>query len=257
MVTEQYDKAFYDVHYQNSKRSAQFLLPHVLSLFPGIKSAVDVGCGTGIWLSVLREMGVETIQGIDGDWVLGAGVLAIPRESFQPVDLNKPINLDRKFDLAISMEVAEHLDPASSHSFVGSLTRLSDTILFSAAIPGQPGTNHINERWPDYWISLFQKENFEVLDVIRGKVWNDPRISYYYQQNAFLFLNKNTHFDMIKFYQQSARPPLCIVHPELYLLKDRLQIRNIFAADISVRQASKLLAIRVKKSLERRLFGSR
>ena len=128
----------------NSKTSAQIVLNHVLNLIPGVESVVDVGCGTDVWLSVLKEKGVKTIQGYDGNWVLDAEALAIPRECFSAVDLNKSFEVDRRFDLAMSMEVAEHLVPESSANFVRSLTRLSDIVLFSAAVPGQGGTNHIN-----------------------------------------------------------------------------------------------------------------
>ena len=95
----------------NSKTSAQIVLNHVLNLIPGVESVVDVGCGTDVWLSVLKEKGVKTIQGYDGNWVLGAEALAIPRECFSAVDLNKSFEVDRRFDLAMSMEVAEHLAP--------------------------------------------------------------------------------------------------------------------------------------------------
>ncbi len=111
MTSGQYDKKFYETNYPDSKTSAQIVLNHVLNLVPEVESVVDVGCGTGVWLSVLKEMGVKTIQGYDGNWVLGAGALAIPRECFSAVDLNKSIEVDRRFDLAMSMEVAEHLAP--------------------------------------------------------------------------------------------------------------------------------------------------
>jgi hypothetical protein len=61
--------------------------------------------------------------------------LCIPKDRFAAVDLRQPLPADRKFDLAISGEVAEHL-PAT---LVGTLTSVSDVVLFSAAIPGQGG----------------------------------------------------------------------------------------------------------------------
>ena len=84
-----------------------------------------------------RRMGVKTIEGYDRNWVLGAEALAIPRECFSAVDLNKSFEVDRRFDLAVSMEVADQLAPESSATFVHSLTQLADIVLFSAAVPGQ------------------------------------------------------------------------------------------------------------------------
>jgi 2-polyprenyl-3-methyl-5-hydroxy-6-metoxy-1,4-benzoquinol methylase len=148
MDSNQYGKSFYEGHEAGSRTGAEVILGHVLRIFPGIRSCVDVGCGTGLWLAVLREKGVERIQGYDGPWVLDTGALAIPSECFSPVDLNKPLDGGTKFDLAMSLEVAEHLAPANSEAFVDTLTKMADIILFSAAVPGQGGAEHINERWP-------------------------------------------------------------------------------------------------------------
>jgi len=257
MSSSRYDKKFYETNYPDSKTSAQIVLNHVLNLIPGIESVVDVGCGTGVWLSVLKEKGVKTIQGYDGDWVLTAEALAIPRECFAAIDLNKAFKADRKFDLAISMEVAEHLAPESSATFVGSLTQLSDIVLFSAAVPGQGGTNHINEQWPSYWSELFRIENFEVVDLLRGMIWDDVRIPYWYRQNVLLFMNVSTKSDLIESLRRDSRPPLCVIHPELYSFKERFFLINIMDADISARDAFKLLSMRVRKAIERRVPGRR
>ena len=63
-------------------------------------------------------------------------------------DLAQPLQIDRRFDLALSLEVAEHLPPECGSEFVQTLTDLSSVILFSAAIPFQGGTDHLNEQWP-------------------------------------------------------------------------------------------------------------
>jgi hypothetical protein len=255
MTSCRYDKKFYETNFPDSKTSAQLILSHVLEVFPAIESAVDVGCGTGVWLAVLKEKGVKTIQGYDGAWVLGAEALAIPRECFFPADLNRPLEADRTFDLAISVEVAEHLEPTSSATFVHTLTRLSDLILFSAAVPGQGGTNHINEQWPAYWVDLFRHESFEVVDLLRSVIWDEPQIPYWYRQNLLVFINNRTKSDLVQSLKRDCRPPLCLIHPDLYLFKDRFFRIDIMTADISARAAFKLFLIRLKKAIERRIPG--
>ena len=113
------------------------MVPLVLQLLP-VRSVVDVGCGDGSWLVVFRKLGVKEILGIDGEYV-DPGLLQIPQDCFQAFDLAKPFSLGRVFDLAVSLEVAEHLPAECAPGFVECLTRLAPSVLFSAAIPFQGG----------------------------------------------------------------------------------------------------------------------
>jgi len=211
-----YDEIFYNGQKEGSLKSARKVLPILMQL-TDINSVIDVGCGLGTWLSVFNELGVEDIIGMDGSWV-NRERLYIKKEKFIETDLENPIEISRKFDLAMSLEVAEHLSESNAENFVKYLTNLSHMVLFSAAIPNQGGTNHINEQWPDYWINLFKKNDFYVLDWIRGQVWNDSDIEVWYRQNIFLFINKNIFNDF-----NSNLPPYkhfySFVHPERYSCK--------------------------------------
>jgi hypothetical protein len=164
-----YSQGFYNDRHERTIHSANAVLSIVLEHIPAIESAVDIGCGVGTWLSVLREKGVNHIQGIDGHWV-DKELLVIPRNNFSQVDLSKVVvTLPRRYGLAISLEVAEHLLPERAAEFVTSLTDLSDFVLFSAAIPFQGGSGHVNEQWPDYWAELFSTLNYVAFDLIRPK----------------------------------------------------------------------------------------
>ena len=70
-------------------------------------------------------------------------------------DHSEDLRLTKNYDLAISLEVAEHLSSESANMFIACLTNMSDIVLFSAAIPGQGGENRINEQWPKYRSGLF------------------------------------------------------------------------------------------------------
>ena len=134
--------------------AAREMLPAVLEVCPA-KSIVDFGTGLGTWLKVATELGVEDVLGIDGDWVRPEQ-LAIPAEQFLAKSLHEEIRLGRRFDLAICLEVAEHLRPDKAELLVENIVHHSDAVLWSAAIKGQGGQNHINERNPDYWAELFR-----------------------------------------------------------------------------------------------------
>src|SRR5215469_304150 len=168
-MTQLYDRRFYDVQSVGSRRSAGAVVPLVMRLLAPV-SVCDVGCGIGTWLSVFQEHGVRSILGIDGAHV-ALEMLQIPPDDFRTSDLALPLELDRRFDLAISLEVAEHLPEASAAGFVKSLTAIAPVVLFSAAVPGQGGTGHINEQWQDYWADLFAREGFVPVDAIRPAIW--------------------------------------------------------------------------------------
>jgi hypothetical protein len=87
------------------------------------------------------------------------------------------------------------------------LTASAGTVVFSAAIPGQPGRNHINCRWPSYWQSLFSEKGYLMQDVIRPKIIDDLSIPYWYRQNIFLYSRK--------VYGSS---PLMIIPDDFYLV---------------------------------------
>ena len=88
-------------------------------------------------------------MGIDGDWVPRQH-LQVSLDQFMVHDLCSPLRLDRSFDLAISLEVGEHLPPACEETLVASLARIAPVVLFSAAVPQQGGNDHLNEQRPGY-----------------------------------------------------------------------------------------------------------
>lgn len=213
-----YDERFFEELREGARRSARVIVPILVDrLRP--RSVVDVGCGLGTWLAVFRENGIADVVGIDGDYVDRAR-LEIPPENFVPHDLERVVRLGRRFDLAISLEVAEHLPAESAATFIDSLTSLSPFVVFSAAIPFQGGTNHVNEQWPDYWAALFEARGFAPVDCIRREVWSNDDVEWWYAQNILLFVEEArlgaSPGRGIPF-QRTPRTQLALVHPRQYL----------------------------------------
>ena len=183
-------------------------------------SVVDVGCGVGAWAKSACDLGIADVTGIDGDYV-AADQLLIPPDRFIAHDLELSIAVDRTFDLAVCMEVAEHLSPNRAAGFVEELTQLAPAVLFSAAIPSQGGTNHINEQWQDYWASLFAQFGFRPIDCVRPALWTDAEVPFWYRQNAILYVGPESPVSK----SLSAPMPLNVVHPELLLAKQSATVR--------------------------------
>ena len=119
--------------------------------------------------------------------------LVISEEEFIQTDLNEPVHLNKKYDLSISLEVAEHLPEKSADIFISSLCEASDVVLFSAAVKGQGGTGHVNEQFLSYWQRKFMNKGYFMVDIIRPEIWNNEKIPPYYRQNAVIFVHADTY----------------------------------------------------------------
>lgn len=189
-----YDSSFYarmiDANGKpTSATSAEEIVPYLMEIFPQTASVVDVGCGIGTWLRQFEKNGVTDVLGLDGEWVKPEQML-LKHEQFKVANLELEYAPDRRFDMAISLEVAEHIAPFAAEKFIEQLVSLSDIILFSAAIPHQGGSCHVNEQWPSWWATKFHEHGFVPLDLVRPRFARNPRVSYFYSQNALIYVTK-------------------------------------------------------------------
>ncbi len=178
-----YDEDFYKTNYTPSYNSAKQIVPMIMKRLKP-QSVVDVGCGSGTWIKVFNENGIKDSLGID----FHDENIIIPKNNFLKHDLRKKLNLDNRFELAISLEVAEHIETKYSQLFVDNLVSLSDIVLFSAATPKQEGHNHINEQWHNYWVRLFRDRGYIAIDLIRPLIILNDSIESDYRQNIILFV---------------------------------------------------------------------
>lgn len=181
-----YKGAFFSLRHTRTEKAAHTILGLVLHALPPVRSAVDMGCGVGTWLKVAKELGTETINGFDGDYV-DLNELVIARGEFTPVDFTAGSMPGVRADLAISLEVAEHLPESRAAGFVRLLCDSAPAVLFSAAVKGQGGMHHVNEQPQSYWIQRFHECGYEGYDFIRPRIWDDPEIDTWYRQNTLFF----------------------------------------------------------------------
>jgi hypothetical protein len=208
---------FYGERQRVTAHAAEIVLKLVWEFFGPRANVLDIGCGVGTWLRQARLLGASHIRGIEAAEVKQTRRLVIEEKSIEVADLEQPWSVTEKYNLAICLEVAEHLTRKAGLNLVKCLCEASPLILFSAAIPGQGGNGHINEQWPTYWQQQFALHGLRAMDCIRPRIWQDTDIPWWYRQNIVLF---GTQQEAKKYYlsecerlPSEAIPVLGVRHP--------------------------------------------
>lgn len=179
-----YDALFFRYIEEGAVRSARVVVPAVIDAL-GARTMLDVGCGAGAWLAEYLASGVDAL-GIDGSYV-DRDRLLVPADRFVERDVSRPFDLGRRFDLVQCLEVGEHLPHSASATLVDNLTRHSDRVLFSAAVPGQGGEHHVNEQSFEFWRELFGERGFLPFDCFRARFAGAP-LEPWYARNMLLYV---------------------------------------------------------------------
>ena len=179
-----YDSSFYERNMKYQETLGLRIIPFLVKMYYP-KSIIDFGCGSGLFLKTLSDKSDADYIGLNFDTPSN---LIIDRSKFISADFSKPINLERKFNLVISLEVAEHIDIKSADIFIDSLVNHSKgLIMFSAATPGQGGENHINEQPHEFWHVKFGNYGFKKCDIIRPIIKDDKTVPFWYRNNIFIY----------------------------------------------------------------------
>lgn len=216
-ATGNYDAAYHAALRAGSRRSAAAVLTRVQALVAPA-SIVDFGCGSGGWLVEAGALGIADRAGVDGPWV-DVETLEIDPAIFTPVDLTAPLDLGRRFDLALCLEVAEHLPESAAPVLIDTLCAHAPVLVFSAAIPGQGGEGHVNEAWPSFWCGLFAARGFQAHDALRAAFWQDGNVEPWYRQNLLIFAERGHlahHEALAQKLRDAVAGPLDIVHPAFF-----------------------------------------
>ncbi len=205
-----YDETFFALIRDGIQRSAAIVVPIVTAALEEAqpeRTLIDVGCGEGWWGAEFAAAGFAA-EGIDANQQHTAITV-------RDHDLERPLPADTdRYGVALCLEVAEHLTPGRAPSFIAELCALSDIVVFSAAIPGQGGTGHLNEQWPTYWVDLFTDHGFACSGALRWQIWTDDRVENWYRQNLIV---ATLHPDRLPALFDSPLAPVWpVVHPVLY-----------------------------------------
>ena len=222
-----YDENFWNGNNKYINYNCAKLILPILFKYYKPNSIIDVGCGIGSWLKAGYELGVNNINGIDCNNIDNEHLL-VSRNNIRILNLetNNNINNER-YDLAISLEVAEHLDVKYSEHFIKTLTTYSDVILFSAAIPYQKGEHHVNCQPPQFWCDIFLQYGYTCFDF-RNEIkhlWYE--LTTPYSQNILLFAKSNMLY-LFKDLEQTNRPRFYYHSKTVNSIITDLETENIF-----------------------------
>lgn len=120
----------------------------IKDLFSSYSKIKDIGCGPGIYVDSLRELGLNA-TGCDIDNRMPEKEYL---EKISLFDLNDPS------DLVLCLEVAEHIESNKNDEIVQSIVRnINDGgyLIWTAAHIGQGGDGHINCQNKEYWMEKF------------------------------------------------------------------------------------------------------
>jgi SAM-dependent methyltransferase len=190
--SDAYDDAFWDFHDSGDWTGFARVL---LRRFPSA-SVVDIGCGQGLPLHAFREVDPALrLRGFDDSPtavarararqldVSALDIVALTREQARSFTAT-----NGRFDLALCLEVAEHLPAWHGGKLLDVLT-CGQRLIFSAAHPNQGGVRHVNERVADYWIARLTDRGFRLStddEALRAEV-AALRLSPWYGQNIHAF----------------------------------------------------------------------
>lgn len=206
--------------------SAEIIVPKLIKwIHPG--SVIDIGCATGVWLEQFKRYSPNEVKihGVDGDWVREHRHYIDDKEiTYYDFESDTEFPIHGKYDLAVCLEMAEHLSAEKADKLIDILINLSDVIYFSAATPNSGGMHHVNERWQSYWWMKFRKRNYVLVDRIRHEVWNNKKVCYFYSQESFIYVNaeKLENYPELMRYclgigGEYSALPIDVIHPELFM----------------------------------------
>lgn len=236
--------------FPNTSTSAHKILRLLFELMEIPSSVLDVGGGIGAWSKVFLELGVNQVTCIDDPRVL-IGDLMIPRQCFMPWDLSRSFPEPTRVDLAVCLEVAEHLPPENALGLINFLTSCAPIVLFSASIPGQPGYHHINEKPTIYWKRLFGDQGYDQYDIIRPRIIIDGELPYWYRQNIFVYVSQEGTLKV-----RDRKVSFSMIPDDFELVHERiLNIYRRTSEPLGLGGLLRQLPQALKKTINKRLVG--
>lgn len=123
----------------------------------GASNCVDFGCGHGKYVEYFNKNNILT-EGFDGNLFTPY----LTNNTCSVLDLSQPINLNKKYDCVLSLEVGEHIPQLYEAIFIDNIIKHTNgLVIISWAIPDQGGYGHVNCQSNEYIKKIFLDYGFE------------------------------------------------------------------------------------------------
>jgi len=193
MVDYNYSDNFYKSVSVRAEETADQVIKILYNFIEQMKSIKDIGCGSGTWLKKFNEIGqFQKIFGFDLIGAIEKDVRSLDEKIvFEAIDFENIVeNIFPKTDLSLFLEVAEHLTENTAKKIIKFICETSNMVIFSAAIPGQGGYNHMNEQLMSYWVKQIEINQFIVFDSFREEMNKHQNLPFYYRNNIVLAISR-------------------------------------------------------------------
>lgn len=210
---ENYSNEYFNKHCNGSYNSAKIVLKLISSIYEP-QTVVDFGCGVGSWLKAAKEIFNGKVLGFDTHIYDGFN-MNIDKSEYSMLDITIPLNTTKMFDMAICVEVLEHIEEKYSDEVIKTLCKQSEFIIFSAAVPLQGGTGHVNEQPISYWANKFSKHGYLAIDYLRPHIWNNENVDLWYRNNIIIYVSEKLYFRLRQKISLKTYP-LDILHPQMH-----------------------------------------
>lgn len=161
-------------------------LDYIIQNF-GVKSMVDVGCGPGGMTALARSKGLEVLA-VDGDFVVEREIDDVVIHDYQAA----PYVPEKNYDLAWCVEFVEHIEEKYILNFMATFQKCK-YVIFTHALPNQPGHHHVNCQELDYWLHIVSAFGFQPMEAETNAIRAASTMKERYMRQQSLFI-KNLNY---------------------------------------------------------------
>jgi 2-polyprenyl-3-methyl-5-hydroxy-6-metoxy-1,4-benzoquinol methylase len=154
---DDYSVEYYKRVNKEEGAQAEAMADFIVSVF-NPKTVIDLGCGTGLYISSLMARGVDCL-GIDSsenafDYVF----LRVDSTKVMAGDLRERLTFPQA-DLVLCLEVLEHIQEEFADQAVDNIVNAGKVLIVSPS-PHGGGEHHHNPQPKRYWIEKFRKRGY-------------------------------------------------------------------------------------------------